>query len=89
MWKWGSVDLGMAFDSSTKALLAEASDSRDKLCFLTAGLASRRSEHSRGEQMEIVVATNALSAIGDGKTFVLNPQGATPNRAGETGAAAT
>jgi hypothetical protein len=36
--------------------------------------------------MEIVVATS-LSAIEDGKTFVLSLQGAAPNRASEAGTA--
>jgi hypothetical protein len=75
----------MAFDSSTKALLARASDFSRQALFLTDGLAPRRSEHFRGEPMEIVIATNTLRAMGDGGTFILNLQGAAPNRASETG----
>jgi hypothetical protein len=38
--------------------------------------------------MKVVVATNTLRPIGDGKTPVLNFRSATPDRAGRTGAAA-
>jgi nitrogen regulatory protein PII len=38
--------------------------------------------------MKVVIATMTLRAIGNGKTFVLDLQGAAANRAGETGAAA-
>jgi hypothetical protein len=79
----------MAFDSSTKALLVKASDLSRQALFLTAGTAPRRSEHFRGEPMEIVVATNALRAMGDGKTFIPNLQGTAPNHADEACAATT
>jgi hypothetical protein len=77
----------MAFDSSTEASLAEASDFARQALFLTARTCTRRSEHFRGEPMK--VAMNTLRAIGDGTTFVLNLRGAAPNRAGQTGAAPT
>jgi hypothetical protein len=38
--------------------------------------------------MKVVVATNTLRPLGDGKTSALNLRDAAPNRAGETGAAA-
>jgi hypothetical protein len=37
--------------------------------------------------MKVVVATNTLSPIGDGKAFISSLQGAAPDRANETGAA--
>jgi hypothetical protein len=43
---------------------------------------------TRGEPMKVVVATNTLRPLGDGKTSALNLRDAAPNRAGETGAAA-
>jgi hypothetical protein len=37
--------------------------------------------------MKVVVATNMLRLISEGKAFILNLQGAAPDRADETGAA--
>jgi hypothetical protein len=37
--------------------------------------------------MKVVIAINTLRQMGDGKAFILNLQGAAPDRADETGAA--
>jgi hypothetical protein len=78
----------MAFDSSTKALLAEATDPLAASLFFDRRNLRPQVRALQGEPMEILIATNALSAIGDGNTFVLSLQGAEPNRASETGTAA-
>jgi hypothetical protein len=41
-----------------------------------------------GELMKVVVATNTLRPIGDGKTFVFNLRGAAPGSADDAGATA-
>jgi hypothetical protein len=75
--------LGMAFDSSAKALRAEALDfAREARSLHSAG------SSTRGEPMKVVDATNTLRPLGDGETPVLNLRGAAPDRAGETGVAA-
>jgi hypothetical protein len=79
----------MAFDSTTKAALAEASDlAQQAFVFDRRDLHPAGPRNIRGEPMKVVVVTNTLRAIGGGKTSVLDLQGAAPKRAGETAAAA-